>query len=111
MPIRFTPRLRIAAASLVAVASVLAVVAAYAPRPATNTAHAAPRSSASQSLATSGVTFASTPTSANIVAHYVVSPAGSGHGGAAAAADESPLAAKWPKGNGPASVAGNTGGV
>src|SRR5690242_7167251 len=111
MPIRFTPRLRIAAASLVAVASVLAVVAAYAPRPATQTAHAAPRSSASQSLSTGGVTFASTPTSANIVAHYVVSPAGSGHGGAAASADESPLAAKWPKGNGAASIVGNTGGV
>jgi hypothetical protein len=111
MPIRFTPRLRIAAASLVAVASVLAVVAAYAPRPTTQSAHAAPRSSASQSLSTGGVTFASTPTSANIVAHYVVSPAGSGHGGAAASTDESPLAAKWPKGNGPASVASNTGGV
>ena len=70
--------------------------------------HASPRS---QSLPTDGVTFASTPTSANIVAHYVVSPAGSGHGGASASADESPIAAKWPKGNGAASVVSNTGGV
>src|SRR5258708_8860955 len=109
MPIRFTPRLRIAAASLVAVAGVLALVAAYAPRPATHTAHGAPRSSVSQSLPTGGVTFASTPTSANIVAHYVVSPAGSRHGGAAASTDESSVAAKLPKGHGAASVVSNTG--
>jgi hypothetical protein len=94
MPTRFPPRLRIAAAALVAVAGVLALIAAYAPRPVTHSAHAAAKSSASQSLPTGGVTFASTPTSANIVAHYVVSPAGSGHGGAAASTDESPLAAK-----------------
>ncbi|HEV2457546.1 MAG TPA: hypothetical protein VGS80_04210, partial [Ktedonobacterales bacterium] len=42
MPFRFTPRLRIAAAALLAVAGVLALVAAYAPRQAIQTAHAAP---------------------------------------------------------------------
>jgi hypothetical protein len=42
MPFRFTPRLRIAAA-LLAVASLLALVATFVPRPATQTAHAAPR--------------------------------------------------------------------
>jgi len=68
-------------------------------------------STGSQSLPTAGVTFTSTPASANIVAHYVVSPTGSGHGGAAAATAESPLAAKWPKGNGPASVVSNSSGV
>jgi hypothetical protein len=46
MPFRFTPRLRIAAAALLAVAGVLALVAAYAPRSATQTAHAAPRNEA-----------------------------------------------------------------
>src|SRR5262249_44091946 len=68
-------------------------------------------SSGSQSLPTGGVTFTSTPTAANIVAHYVVSAAGSGHGGAASATDETPVAAKWPKGRGAASVVSNTGGV
>ena len=44
MAFRFTPtpRLRIAAAALLAVAGVLALVAVYAPRPTTQTAHAAP---------------------------------------------------------------------
>ena len=44
MALRFTPtpRLRIAAAALLAVAGVLALVAVYAPRPATQAAHAAP---------------------------------------------------------------------
>src|SRR5215469_12773898 len=43
MPLRLTPRLRIAAAALLAVAGVLALLAAYAPRLATQIAHAAPR--------------------------------------------------------------------
>ena len=42
MPFRFTPRLRIAAA-LLAVVSLLALVATFAPQLATRTAHAAPR--------------------------------------------------------------------
>src|SRR5215469_5188610 len=43
MPLHFTLRLRIAAAALLAVAGMLALLVAYAPRPATQTAHAAPR--------------------------------------------------------------------
>jgi hypothetical protein len=43
MPFRLTPRLRIATAALLAVAGVLALLAAYAPRLAAQTAHAAPR--------------------------------------------------------------------
>src|SRR5690348_5419052 len=112
MPIRFTPRLRIAAASLVAVASVLAVVAAYAPRPATDTAHGAPRSSASQSLPTGGLTFASTPTSAAIVSSSVVTMATAAAKGTSAgsvASNETATLTKWPKGHGPASVHGNSG--
>ena len=42
MRFRLTPRLRIAAAALLAIAGVLALVAAFAPRLATQTAHAAP---------------------------------------------------------------------
>ena len=68
-------------------------------------------SSAAQSSTASGVTFTSQPTVANVVAHYVVSPASAGRGNSSASTDESPLAPKWPKGNGPASVVSNSGGV
>src|SRR5947209_12172409 len=60
---------------------------------------------------TSSVSFTSQPTVANLVAHYVVSPTGTTKHAAASTTDESPLAALWPKGNGPASRVGNTGGV
>src|SRR5689334_7745012 len=109
MPVRFTPRLRIAAASLVAVAGVLALVAVYAPRPATRTAHGAPRSSASQSLPTAGLTFASTPTSAAILSSSVVTAAGKGTSAGSVASNETATLTKWPKGHGPASVHGNGG--
>jgi len=109
MPIRFTPRLRIAAASLVTVAGVLALVAAYAPRPATHTTHAAPRSSASRSLPTGGLTFASIPTSAAIVSSSVVTAAGKGTSAGSVAINETATLTKWPKGHGPASVHGNGG--
>ena len=113
MPIRFTPRLRIAAASLVAVAGVLALVGVYAPRPATHTAHGAPRSSASQSLPTGGLTFASTPTSAAIVSSSVVTAASRATSratsGGSVAINETATLTKWPKGHGPASVHGNSG--
>ena len=109
MPKRFTPRLRIAAASLVAVAGVLALVGVYAPRPATHTAHGAPRSSASQSLPTGGLTFASTPTSAAIVSSSVVTAAGKGISGGSVAINDTATLTKWPKGHGPASVHGNGG--
>src|SRR5437773_788912 len=59
----------------------------------------------------SSVSFTSQPTVANLVAHYVVSPTGGPHHAASASTDESPLAPKWPKGHGPASIVGNTGGV
>ncbi|HEX9118357.1 MAG TPA: hypothetical protein VGA61_19990, partial [Anaerolineae bacterium] len=109
MTIRFTPQLRIAAASLVAVAGVLALVAAYAPRPATHTARGAPGSSASQSLPTGGLTFASTPTSAAIVSSSVVTAAGKGISGGSVAINESATLTKWPKGHGPASIHGSGG--
>src|SRR5256885_8192482 len=60
---------------------------------------------------TSGVSFTSQPTVANLVAHYVVSPTGTTKHAASASTDENRLAALWPKGNGPASLVGNTGGV
>src|SRR5256885_15797428 len=59
---------------------------------------------------TSGVSFTSQPTVANLVAHYVVSPTGTTKHAASASTDENRLAALWPKGNGPASLVGNTGG-
>src|SRR5947208_9562635 len=59
----------------------------------------------------SSVSFTSQPTVANLVAHYVVSPTGGPHHAASASTDESPLAPKWPKGHGPTSIVGNTGGV
>src|SRR5256885_11807788 len=59
---------------------------------------------------TSGVSFTSQPTVANLVAHYVVSPTGTTRHAASASTDENRLAALWPKGNGPASLVGNTGG-
>src|SRR5256885_6727868 len=58
----------------------------------------------------SSVSFTSQPTVANLVAHYVVSPTGGPHHAASASTDESPLAPKWPKGHGPTSIVGNTGG-
>src|SRR5690348_12217387 len=61
--------------------------------------------------AQSSVTFTSQPTSSRILAHYVVSPTSAPRTAGSTSTDESPLALKWPKGNGPASVAGNTGGV
>jgi hypothetical protein len=72
---------------------------------------AAHASSPAQTSTTSGVAFTSKPTVANIVAHYVVSPTSTGPGNSSASTEESPLAPKWPKGNGPASLIGNTGGV
>src|SRR2546430_7112619 len=60
---------------------------------------------------TSGVSFTSQPTVANLVAHYVVSPTGTTKHAASASTDENRLAALWPKGNGPASLVGNTGGA
>jgi hypothetical protein len=65
-------------------------------------------SSATQSLPTNGLTFVSTPTSADILAHYTVAPSGSGAAGAATSNEEG-LATKWPKGHGPANVATNGG--
>ena len=57
------------------------------------------------------VSFTSQPGVANLVAHYVVSPAGTGgHHKASSASDEG-LPTKWPKGNGPASLVNNSGGV
>src|SRR5258706_15997186 len=113
MPIRFTPRLRIAAASLGAVAGVLALAGVYAPRPATHTAPGAPRSSASQSLPRGGLTFAPTPPSAAIVSSSVM-PAASratsrATSGGSVAINETATLTKWPKGHGPASVHGNGG--
>jgi len=57
------------------------------------------------------VSFTSQPTSAKVVAHYVVSPTAGPKHAASDSNDESPLAALWPKGHGPASLTGNTGGV
>lgn len=68
-------------------------------------------SSAAPSTTTSPVVFTSQATAAGIVAHYTVSPFSTGPGHASASTDESPLAPKWPKGNGPASVVGNSAGV
>ncbi|HUE58423.1 MAG TPA: hypothetical protein VMO88_02460 [Acidimicrobiales bacterium] len=65
-------------------------------------------SSATQSLPTNGLTFASTPTTADILAHYTVTPSGSS-AAVATTSNEEGLATKWPKGHGPASVAGNGG--
>src|SRR5258705_474693 len=113
MPKRFTPRLRIAAASLVAVAGVLALVGVYAPRPATHTAHGAPRSSASQSLPRGGLTSAATPTSAAIVSSSVMTAASRATSratsGGSVAINETATLTKWQKGHGPASVHGNGG--
>jgi hypothetical protein len=89
-------RQRLAAAS-----SVAAVFAALAVATSPGTAAAT----------TTPVAFTSQPTSAEIVAHYVVSPFSAGPGHASASTDESPLAPKWPKGNGPASVINNSSGV
>jgi hypothetical protein len=61
--------------------------------------------------AQSSVTFTSQPTSSTILAHYVVSPTSAPRTAGSTSTDESPLAPKWPKGNGPASVVGNTAGV
>jgi hypothetical protein len=61
--------------------------------------------------ASSGDSFTSQPTSAGILAHYVVSPVGSGHPAApAASTEDTSLPVMWPKGRGPASVISNTGG-
>src|SRR2546423_14840307 len=59
---------------------------------------------------TSGVSFTSQPTVANLVAHYVVSPTGTTKHAASASTDENRLAALWPQGNVPASLVGNAGG-
>ena len=61
--------------------------------------------------AQSPISFTSQHTVSNLVAHYVVSPTGSPKQAASASTDESPLATKWPKGHGPASIVGNSGGV
>ena len=66
-------------------------------------------SGASSAVTASTVSFTSQPTTSQIVAHYVVSPAG-GPSQAAATADQE-LAPKWPKGDGPASLVNNTGGI
>jgi len=60
---------------------------------------------------TSSVTFTSQPTVSQVVAHYTVSPTSAPKQAGSASTDESPLAAKWPKGRGAASLVGNTGGV
>ena len=65
----------------------------------------------SSAAAQSSVSFTFQPTAANIVAHYVVSPAGRPSDATSAANEESPLAALWPKGKGAASLTGNAGGV
>lgn len=59
----------------------------------------------------SSVSFTSQPTVAKVVAHYVVSPTGGPAHAASTSTDESSIATLWPKGHGPASVVGNTGGV
>src|SRR5258708_6627520 len=58
----------------------------------------------------SSVSFTSQPTTSQLIAHYVVSPTSGPNHAASASTDESPLAPKWPKGHGPASIVGNTGG-
>ena len=68
-------------------------------------------STAASSTSTSDKSFTSQATSADILAHYVVSPTGAGRSNPSSSTDESPIAPKWPKGNGPASVVNNTGGV
>ena len=67
-------------------------------------------SSATPATAPQSVNFTSLPTSAAIVAHYVVSPTAAAGGGASNSSEES-LAPKWPKGKGPESVINNSGGV
>src|SRR5713101_2526660 len=57
------------------------------------------------------VSFTSQPTTSQLLAHYVVSPTSGPKLAASASTEESPLAPKWPKGHGPASIVGNTGGV
>ncbi|HET7420014.1 MAG TPA: hypothetical protein VFL27_06500 [Candidatus Dormibacteraeota bacterium] len=59
----------------------------------------------------SSVTFTSQPTSARIVTHYVVSPAGRQQGPALSASDADGLKVLWPKGGGPESLVNNTGGA
>jgi hypothetical protein len=59
----------------------------------------------------SSVSFTSQPSVANLVAHYVVSPTGGPRQAASTSTDEGPLAPLWPKGHGPASVIGNSGGA
>src|SRR5215472_8019555 len=61
--------------------------------------------------ASSRVSFTSQPTTSTILAHYVVSPAGSGHVTASSTSDDTGLAFRWPKGNGPQSLVNNSGGV
>lgn len=84
----------LAAASLAALAAALGVAAGPA-----------------SAVAQSSVTFTSRPTTANILAHYVVSPTAGSAAAASTSTEESSLATRWPKGHGPESVAGNTGGV
>src|SRR5713101_1835221 len=57
------------------------------------------------------VSFTSQPTTSQLLAHYVVSPTSGPKLAASASTEESALAPKWPKGHGPASIVGNTGGV
>src|SRR5260221_12315257 len=59
----------------------------------------------------SSVSFTSQPTTSQLLAHYVVSPTSGPKLAGSASTEESPLAPKWPKGHGPASIVGNTGGV
>jgi hypothetical protein len=66
-------------------------------------------SSSTSSLPTNGLTFASTATTADILAHYTVTPSGRGVASAAATSNEDGLVTKWPKGNGPASVSSSGG--
>lgn len=82
---------------LLAVASVAALAAALA-------------TGVGQSSASAGVSFTFQPGVSGLVAHYAVSPTGRGVHGASSSTDEG-LAPKWPKGNGPASVVSNSGGV
>jgi hypothetical protein len=65
----------------------------------------------SGATAQSGVTFTSQPTTSKLVAHYVVSPTSGATSAATASTDETSRGPLWPKGHGPASLIGNTGGV
>ena len=87
---------------LVALTSTAAVVAAAA------AVYVGGSGAASQA---SGASFTSQSTVANLVAHYVVSPSAGPKSAASASTEESPRAPLWPKGHGPASLVGNTGGV